>query len=152
MRPPWSVPTTNVISADNYCFCFIIFSLIRLHFIYSLEHSASFAVWFSNLFCYLYEKVNCKCIVLLHTTKYQIKNVLNRDMGKYFHMVLDYSVVKCQNILQLFTVNSTTQSLFNYSLSLLPHSHFVPVEWALYYTVNVQVFTVTSITPLLCSI
>jgi hypothetical protein len=68
------------------------------------------------------------------------------------HTVLgDYSVVKCQNILQLFTVNSTTQSLFNYSLSLLPHNHFVPVEWALNYAVNVQVFTVTSITPLLCS-
>jgi len=66
-------------------------------------------------------------------------------------MVLnDYSVVTCQNVLQLFTANSTTESLFSCSLSLLPHSHFVPIQWALYYAVNLQVFNVTSITQLLC--
>ena len=62
MRPPWPVTTTNVISADKYCFCFIIFSLIQLHFIYSLEYSVSYAMSFSNLFCYLYVKVNCNAL------------------------------------------------------------------------------------------
>lgn len=52
----------HVISADNYCFCFIIFNLIQLHFVYSLEHSVSFAVWFSNLFCYLYVTVKWNAI------------------------------------------------------------------------------------------
>jgi hypothetical protein len=52
----------HIISDDNYCFCFIIFSLIQLHFVYSLEHSVSFAVWFSKLFCCLYMTVNCNTL------------------------------------------------------------------------------------------
>jgi len=80
-----------------------------------------------------------ECTFLLHTTKHQIKNILNCDMGKYSYGAWWlFCCYLCHNILQLFTVTSTTQ-------------HFVPVQGALYYAVNLQVFTFTSITWLLCS-
>jgi hypothetical protein len=53
------------------------------------------------------------------------------------HTVLnDYSAVKCQNILQLFTVNSTTQSLCTCSMGLILCSQFAAIPCHFYYTVT----------------
>ena len=97
MRPPWPVPTTNVISTDNYCFCFIIFSLIQLHFIYSLEHSVSFSVWFSNLFCYLCIKVNCNALFCF------IQQNIKLKMFKSWHGQI---FIRCLVIILLLNVKT----------------------------------------------